>query len=279
MQVVVVDGIDIGSIARAVDAATYTRGVDYLRQRAVLHMAWIAERNVVQALVRGSSSSYATEAHFVARQGGWLDFSFGHCSCPVGADCKHVVAVALMVAGGSGASSPPHSTSAVPTWERELSSLLGQPPGAGQSADDVPLAIELTVATAPAVPVRYAAAPAGPKILARMVRPGRNGGWVAGGLNWGKLEASYAMVDHVASHVQLLRELYVLHRTWSGVPSRRCARRWPPRVATTGFATPRWSEPCWPNSKTSGWTGSGRRAGPGWVGWTRCGSPPRCCRC
>jgi hypothetical protein len=57
-----------------------------------------------------------------------------------------------------------------------------------------------------------------PKLLARLVRPGRSG-WVGGQMSWGRLNSSYYFNDCQASHVQLLRELYALHNSRSSVTS------------------------------------------------------------
>jgi hypothetical protein len=52
-----------------------------------------------------------------------------------------------------------------------------------------------------------------PKLRARLVRAGKNGGWVAGGLSWGKLESLRYYGDHPEPQVRLLRELYALYRS------------------------------------------------------------------
>jgi len=43
-----------------------------------------------------------------------------------------------------------------------------------------------------------------------VVRPGKNGGWVAGDLSWGKLDTLGWFRDHSEQQLQLLRELYLL---------------------------------------------------------------------
>ena len=49
--------------------------------------------------------------------------------------------------------------------------------------------------------------------MARLVRPGKNGGWVDGDLNWGRLDALGWSRDFSEQQVRLLRELYVLYQT------------------------------------------------------------------
>ena len=48
--------------------------------------------------------------------------------------------------------------------------------------------------------------------MARPVRPGKTGGWVAGDLSWGKLNALQRARDYSEHQVQVLRELYVLYQ-------------------------------------------------------------------
>jgi superfamily II DNA or RNA helicase len=215
MQMVVVEGIDATSVARSVSPRTFARGVILARQRAVLHMEWDDEGSAVHALVRGSGGAhYETLTHFAAR-GDRLELCCGDCTCPVGGDCKHVVAVALAAAGDGPASRA--VTGADPSlWERELDTLLGPAePATGQRVA-AGLAVELTLVLSSA-PARSSLIPRlGPRLQARLVRPGRNGGWIAGGLAWSRLDSSYQLADCDPRHVRLLRELYALHRSRAG---------------------------------------------------------------
>ena len=218
MQLVVVEGINHASVAPAVGAQTYARGVEYARSRAVLHMEWDGEASVLEAVVRGSGGScYETAVYFQSRAGAELAFAFGECSCPVGINCKHVVAVAV---AATGATSTTTRTAAgtgrglpAPAWDQTLSSLLAPArPSPHQPADAVALAIELSLFIPPARPERRTAAPASPQLLARLVRSGRTG-WVGNGMTWSRLESPYNFGDCCTSHVQLLRELYALHKS------------------------------------------------------------------
>src|SRR5215212_10496512 len=81
MQLVTINGIDPTSLRLAVGAQTYSRGVAYARQRAVLHMEWDDVDSLLQALVRGSSgNTYETSVYFEESRGGAdLAFAFGEC--------------------------------------------------------------------------------------------------------------------------------------------------------------------------------------------------------
>ena len=49
--------------------------------------------------------------------------------------------------------------------------------------------------------------------MARLVQPGKNGGWIGGSLSWGKLDSYGYFGDYPATQVRLLRELLALYRT------------------------------------------------------------------
>ncbi|MGH3787801.1 MAG: SNF2-related protein [Pseudonocardiaceae bacterium] len=216
MQLVVVEGVDPASISAAVDVQTYARGLAYARQRAVLHMEWDGADSAMRAVVRGSSGAgYQTAVYLESRGGAQLEFAFGECTCPVGIDCKHVVAVAIAAAGTASPAKSAGGGQPAPSWEQTLGALLAPPQ---QPTDGTPLAIELSLSIAPAGTPRSAGVSAGPKLLARLVRPGHTG-WVSGGMSWSRLETAYSFGDCQASHVRLLRELYALHKPHSSAPS------------------------------------------------------------
>jgi superfamily II DNA or RNA helicase len=224
MQLVVVKGIDPTGVASAVGAQTYARGIAYASQRAVQHMEWDGADGVMRAVVRGSGDAcYETAVYFESRGGVGLTFAFGECTCPVGIDCKHVVAVAVTAAGATDSDAPAARPHSAPSWEQSLAALLGPArPGPQESDDALPLAIELSLSLPP-VAAAVSRASVAPKLLARLVRPGRSG-WVGGGLSWGRLDSPYYFGDYRASHVRLLRELYALHRSHTGAPSYYTAR-------------------------------------------------------
>ena len=49
--------------------------------------------------------------------------------------------------------------------------------------------------------------------MARLVQPGKNGGWIGGTLNWGKLDSYGYFGGYPATQVRLLREMLALYRT------------------------------------------------------------------
>jgi superfamily II DNA or RNA helicase len=221
MQRVVLPDFDPASLASTVGTTSFAKGVQYAQRGAVAHVQWDPSQRALTGVVSGSNGNlYATSAYFTLTTGRPPSFNHGECSCPVGVDCKHAVALVLsgtmtgMAQSAARRAGPQHP--APPPWQHSLDSLLdpaGAPPDreAGTS-----LAVELTLSMygPPTGPPRYPhrAAPA-PKLLARLVRPGKSGGWVAGGLHWGKLESLRYHDDHPEPQVRLLRELFALYRS------------------------------------------------------------------
>ena len=210
MQLVVVEGIDPADIEQAVGTSSYLKGARYAQQHAVVHMEWDDGASALQGTVRGSGGRfYAATVYFSPGNGVDLEFEFGECSCPVGVDCKHAAALALTAADAVGSRTGASRNQSSGTWERSLGSLL-EP---GRSGSEGPpggtaLAIELTLSDAPG---SRSAPGTGPRLLARLVRPGKTG-WVGGGLSWSTLPSLHVH-DYRASHVGLLQELYALYRS------------------------------------------------------------------
>jgi superfamily II DNA or RNA helicase len=189
--------IDIVALKDVISGASYSRGLQYARQHAVIRATWDSEQNALDGTVHGSSGEfYETTAYFVPSRWSAMVFEQGQCTCPVGLNCKHVVALVLTAASArAGSGRQPVG------WEQSLRSLFGSPSAAGET----PLAVELMLVTA-----RGSAGAA--SVSARLVRPGRNG-WVSGGLTWSRLGNSYYCADFLADQVRVLSELYALYRS------------------------------------------------------------------
>jgi superfamily II DNA or RNA helicase len=102
MQSALLSGVDISGLEEAAGRTSYARGVKYARDRAVVSLWWDEDANAVRGKVRGSwGEVYETTAYFSSGRGPALAFAEGECSCPVGMDCKHAVALVLTAAGQS----------------------------------------------------------------------------------------------------------------------------------------------------------------------------------
>jgi superfamily II DNA or RNA helicase len=224
MQRDVLVDLEVDDLASKVGAATFSRGARYAQQGAVEQALWNRTADVLLGSVRGGGGDlYAATARFTPGRGSALRFAAGECSCPVGFDCKHIVALVLTAAGAGRTPARPD----VPTggdrggesWTRLLGSLVEAQPidRLTGAPGGTPLAVELTLSAPVAGPRRPWSSPArsDPKLLARLVRPGR-GGWVGGGLSWTKVTTPGHSTEYRPQHVRLLRDLYALHR--AGAP-------------------------------------------------------------
>jgi superfamily II DNA or RNA helicase len=209
---------DLSSLRRAVGGGSYVRGAEYARHGAVLRSEWDADDCVLRGTVCGQGGAvYSPAAYLALGAGESAAFEMGECSCPVQFNCKHVVALILsaLTPESAGAAGPDSAGPAA--WERSLDSLLGPGPGGPARPAATPLAIEVNLAGGQGQ-VRWngTAARAPVRLAARLVRPGKSGGWVAGDLSWGRLDTLAYSGSYNDQHLRLLRELYGLYQTSAG---------------------------------------------------------------
>ncbi len=202
MRLVTVSGIDVKQVASVVGSSTFIQAAEAAQQGVVQHMDWDGAGNVLYALVRGGGRRYETSVYFRA-VGQRLSYAISRCGCRATTHCVHAVAAVIAAAqlGEPSAAS----------WERPLDALVS----AGSSAADgvlVPLGVELSLTMPPAAAGRYGGAQPNPRLMARVVRPGR-AGWVSGNLSWGRLPAMHGLGEYEPEHIQLLCEWHALHRT------------------------------------------------------------------
>lgn len=226
--------IDLAELENSAGANSYARGVRYARQGAVRAVRWEPSRQMLHGTVAGQADVYETSASFYDN-GPALEFELGECSCPVGYNCKHVVALVLTALGGGRPSPAPSRRPRVPTWEESLGALLdSRSDGLASRPGDTPLAVELTLAPTDSRPAGQA-----PRVLARLVRPGRNT-WVNSGLSWTRLSSPYYLRDYRQSQVRLLQELYALYRSSANPPGYHSAEV--KSIDLSAFGSPRlWS--------------------------------------
>ncbi|MDX6337698.1 MAG: hypothetical protein QOG05_5038, partial [Streptosporangiaceae bacterium] len=222
--------IDSTSLATAAGATSYARGLQYLRQGAVTRMRWDRGLSELHGSVDGSAGAcYDTVAYFQPAGESVLEFEQGHCSCPVGFDCKHVVALVLAAAQaqlartGPGRTGPGRAAGAATpavTWEQSVQSWLEPEPASGGGRPSAAvLGIELTLAAAarPAHLRGQADGGTPPRLMARLVQPGQKG-WVGRSLSWSKLDSLSVYDGWPAPQLQLLQEMYAVYRARSGQP-------------------------------------------------------------
>ncbi|WP_102144527.1 DEAD/DEAH box helicase [Mycobacterium hubeiense] len=194
--------IDLSSALALLGAETYRRGVVYAREGRVIRSLWDPDAGSLLGNVRGNRGRmYTTTVQLFPDRGDAWAVDGGSCSCPMQEDCKHVAAIVIAASWTTKAGvqhKPPPA--AVPLWRQSLDALLPADPSF--DASTTPLAIELTVSQPGQSPA----------LDARLVRPGKRGGWVAGNLSWSKVD----MLRHDGypdAQVRLVREFYATYRT------------------------------------------------------------------
>jgi SNF2-related domain/Helicase conserved C-terminal domain len=232
MQRVVMRDVDLASFRHAIGPAGCADGTAAVRRGAVVQMFWDASQQLLTGTVRDGGGDLRTvSASFRASSGFPLRYRAGRCSCAVGIDCVHVAALVLAAADETLQPEPePMGRRSTLPWEQSLDSLLGTPEPAATVADagdtagpSAVLAIELSLVPNTQEPAtRYAAYYARQepddgtgrlKLQARLVTPGRGGGWIAGhNLSWSRLDYLLLRDEYPAAHVRLLHELYALYR-------------------------------------------------------------------
>jgi superfamily II DNA or RNA helicase len=244
MQRVALRDVDLASFRAAIGPEGCADGTTAVQRGAVVQMAWEASQQLLTGTVReGRGGTRGGEirtvsASFRASPGFPLRFREGYCSCTKGTNCVHVAALVLAAtdetllpsttAVGTGA-----RRSALP-WEQSLDSLLTAPQAQAATATSVvpanaPLAVELSLVQVMPEPVRYPSYSTDNgrheppvedpirkmKLQARLVQPGRLGGWVAGHLSWSRLDFMLLRDEFPEAHVRLLHELFALCRASS----------------------------------------------------------------
>jgi superfamily II DNA or RNA helicase len=234
MQRVVLRDVDLASFKASVGADGFADGTAAVTRGAIVQMAWEASQQLLTGTVRDSGGEIRTvSASFRASHGFPLRFKQGYCSCAAGANCVHVAALVLaatddtlLSATKSGGGAARRST--LP-WEQSLDSLLGTPgetePLADVASALAPLAVELSLVQNSSETSRYPSysthvrqqqladdATRKLKLQARLVQPGRLGGWVAGNLAWTRLDYMLLRDEFPPAHVRLLHELFALYR-------------------------------------------------------------------
>ena len=229
--------LDSGSLEDMIGTDCYETALGYVRRKAVGQQLWIDGQNALFGVVHGRYGEFFTPTVYFSRRGPMLEVRGAQCSCDARYACEHAAALLLSaVEGGPDAGRPavPRQARRPPSWDTSLESLLAAGHDAGRPGETA-LAIELTlVADQPqlqpqgqfpsrsrSVPASVSRpAPARPpvRLMARLVQPGKSGGWIGGTLSWGKLDSHGYFGGYPAAQVRLLREMLALYRTRASQP-------------------------------------------------------------
>ncbi len=201
--------LDDGVLRDEFDPGTFQRAVGYAQGNRVVLTGTAGNPSVLEARVIGSRSRLYTstvEPHF-DRSSGFLDYWSTECSCPMGGDCKHVVAL-IMVArrqldgGAVPALSPTAGRRSGDTeWERLLQPLATVLP----AAEPRPLALQLELDHRE---TRWSAPTT--RVLLRPMTHGKRNNWIKTGVSWEQLLGNRQTVPVVEEQRRLLRRIRVI---------------------------------------------------------------------
>ena len=216
------DSIDDAAIRAVVGADTFVRGASYAREGRVEQVTG-SGGSALLGEVRGSGrqrySTLVTPAPTSSRSSRQWS---GRCSCPVGTDCKHAVAV-LLAARGLRAFVPA-GVGTARGWEGAIGQLV-RSAASDDEPTGAPLALQLEVVTPPPAGSRgygrlQVQSPSQPqrRVLLRPLVRSPTGAWIRGGASWRELESGYAHYGRplpLQSHREALIELYGLSQARS----------------------------------------------------------------
>jgi superfamily II DNA or RNA helicase len=191
-------------IRRTVGHEVFRRGAAYASEGRVSDIACSSALDQFEATVIGSGGRlYQTVAAYDARSARW----WGECSCPVGADCKHVAAV--LITARDRLVRTPAAAARVPDWETALADLVPPAAPSGQRAG-TPLGLQFDVEGT-------ADDRGSPSIRLRPVVPGARGRWIRTGVSWRELQYDYYSRRDPA-HAAALRALHRAHQAADDAP-------------------------------------------------------------
>jgi superfamily II DNA or RNA helicase len=197
---------------------TVARGLAYSRQGRVLDVDVSDDGAEATGWVAGSEGqTYTTRVglrpHGDAPAPGRLPLRrwASQCSCPVGTDCKHAVAVAAQVRERQPVGDHLAERAPAPTWERALGGLLEEdtPP------ETTPVGLLVEPAAAGTGRARATADTGRAQLRVRPVVPGVRGGWIRTGVSWESFAGGYYGFGQVAfsdEHRDALTAIADAHR-------------------------------------------------------------------
>ena len=196
-------------IIRLVGSQSFSRGERYARNGYVFDAQWLEPGTLLNAGVMGTAREpYDVTVTFTLDAAGNSVKADGDCTCPVGANCKHVAALLIATAGGS---KPAQVVSAIrsaamrqsptlapmtaerfaslfgsvlpPAWKSALTPLAKKHVSTPATGTGLALQFELSQPT----PSRPGVASAPARLGVRPMLVGKSGKWIKGSLTWGNL--------------------------------------------------------------------------------------------
>src|SRR3954468_13197497 len=180
--------------------------------RNVLDVRLAEDARRLTGLVQGGAPApYRTTV--VRTDGGGMGWA-GACTCPVGDDCKHAVAVLLSLRPVIRSAPVGAPRSAARTWEQELEELVA---AAADQASQATVPVGLQFEVVEPEPGRGRASISSPGVRQRLVRlrpvvPGKRGQWVRSGVSWRQLQYDNSRAGWNPVHLAAMRALHATHQ-------------------------------------------------------------------
>jgi superfamily II DNA or RNA helicase len=232
---------DQEALEHLVGSTTFERGIDYAQAGAVRKRTWSpGGTRVVGEVQGGAARPYVASVTLTRSDSEQLSDFRATCTCPVGRNCKHAVALVLAPAPevpstpapslvlvksepASVGLAPQAAPAVVPgrpevgrdpgptDWELPLQALLDSDGEEGEDAAEIGLQFELVLEAA-------GRGGRGPGIRVRPVVPGRTGNWVRTGVSWASLDRprGRARSPQAAERLDLVKEFLALSRLANG---------------------------------------------------------------
>ena len=123
-------------IEHAVGESSYLRGLDYFRRGMVRSVKFGGPGRIHGEVSGSRSKPYAVVARYESGSGGTIVPVEGHCSCPVGHNCKHTAAVLLAARYLSPEAADSAAGSAGESVSRDVRGWLHDWPGSAPASPD-----------------------------------------------------------------------------------------------------------------------------------------------
>jgi superfamily II DNA or RNA helicase len=218
----VITAVEAKWLERVVGSPTFARGLQYARSGAVRKRTWSASGlRVIGEVQGGARQPYVASVTLGRSRSQELSDFMGTCTCPMGVNCKHAVALVLAEGsplpsdpgpltqpGGDTRPQPRRTTSTMQrrtTWQSTLDRLLD------------PETVEDDDGEAPEIALQFDLIldRGNPGIRVRPVAPGKSGNWVRTGISWSDLDYyryGYRRTHQAAEQLVLVKELLALSR-------------------------------------------------------------------
>ncbi|CAN5665127.1 DEAD/DEAH box helicase [soil metagenome] len=195
-----IDVLDDDSLSAFYDIGSRERGRVYADADRVTLLS--SEPGIIKAVCLGSGrASYVVTIRWSAR-GQLIDLD-DTCTCPLGRECKHCVAVIITARRQALRAQASSLTSSPATdWRRTLAELAAEDSAHAAAEADLALCVAISRPRAS----RWAP-DAEPRVTIRPMRRGKSGKWVKTGASWRDIDSPYGY-----SYGYGLAEVDVLHR-------------------------------------------------------------------